>query len=770
MTEKQIVKDLAKLIERIIIRESKKKADERLWDGLPKVLEVTQRILTDGSLKYDFRGAPECRTFVLNENDSQQNDLFGSANIEAWLHLQFSKKKLSQRLRDLYSNKTRLYSHYSKTSLSRNPELRQTFLFLIEALEELDIRKLQSLHLTAKKPTRPKSLKTKKSIKDVGTKHSKDLFSPKSRQLDFLETVITERKSLCRTSSLPNLSAGCTEEGSCVNRRRSVPDSRDFTSRDEGSPVQCEVVERSTKEERRFIKTHQRSRSDNTSTILYFQPVSKTCGDEDEADVGGGDSVTGSWSRIVPASTGWYPRPRANQSLVQFLAESGGEGSRRGGRAQLDRENAHFILSEAMISTFEQMNFERCLQKIEETKDDEESDDEIQELKKKLSRRRSELETARRSQQGLLSDGQTDDTTATTDQSASPGYSDCEGNETTDLLLDSSDEDFIQSELRSSDCSAESIALSLLSRVGHGRLPPADKLPWLVSRDMVDQDLIPLPSSLPVDPDTEVLCSPHSSLRGTLTWAPPRPQIVLTVQPRPGRRTLALSNQRWMCAGCGMKVEPRYSKSYRWCHYLGRFFCSGCHSNMSHVIPARIIHEWDFKKYPVSNFSQEILTSMTKEPVFNIHDLNPGLLRKVEKIKQVAGARSQLSKLARYVSNCRLAEELHCWVESCLVSDNQMFSIEDLCRTKAGKLVPLLRKVIREGLSHVSVCELCQARGHICQGCHAEDVLFPFKVGVVECPECYSCYHQHCFRPDTGCVRCNRRKLRLSASNLTPQN
>ena len=104
---------------------------------------------------------------------------------------------------------------------------------------------------------------------------------------------------------------------------------------------------------------------------------------------------------------------------------------------------------------------------------------------------------------------------------------------------------------------------------------------------MVDQDLIPLPSSLPVDPDTDLLSCPHTSLRGTLTWAPPRPQIVLTVQARPGRRTLALSNQRWMCAGCGMKVEPRYSRSYRWCHYLGRFFCTGCHSNQSHVIPAR---------------------------------------------------------------------------------------------------------------------------------------------------------------------------------------
>ena len=46
---------------------------------------------------------------------------------------------------------------------------------------------------------------------------------------------------------------------------------------------------------------------------------------------------------------------------------------------------------------------------------------------------------------------------------------------------------------------------------------------------MADQDLLPLPSSVPVDPDTEWSSSAATEIRGTLTWAPPRPQIVLTV-------------------------------------------------------------------------------------------------------------------------------------------------------------------------------------------------------------------------------------------------
>ena len=80
-----------------------------------------------------------------------------------------------------------------------------------------------------------------------------------------------------------------------------------------------------------------------------------------------------------------------------------------------------------------------------------------------------------------------------------------------------------------------------------------------------------------------------------------------------------------------------------------------------------MIYHWDFKKYPVSNFSLDILNSMAKvsvvlltlhivmldllpsqEPLFNIHEQNPTILRKIEKLKQVALARTQLSKLSRY--------------------------------------------------------------------------------------------------------------------------
>ena len=63
-------------------------------EGLAPVLSLTQEILTDGTLRTDFLGRPECRTFVLDTGEEEARDvnLFGSANIESWLHLQLCNK------------------------------------------------------------------------------------------------------------------------------------------------------------------------------------------------------------------------------------------------------------------------------------------------------------------------------------------------------------------------------------------------------------------------------------------------------------------------------------------------------------------------------------------------------------------------------------------------------------------------------------------------------------------------------------------------------
>ena len=73
--------------------------------------------------------------------------------------------------------------------------------------------------------------------------------------------------------------------------------------------------------------------------------------------------------------------------------------------------------------------------------------------------------------------------------------------------------------------SAESVALSLISKFSDKQLPRACDLIWLVSEQDAPQQMLPMPGSWTVNPD-EVYKIPFT--RGTRDWAPPRSQIIFT--------------------------------------------------------------------------------------------------------------------------------------------------------------------------------------------------------------------------------------------------
>ena len=56
-------------------------------------------------------------------------------------------------------------------------------------------------------------------------------------------------------------------------------------------------------------------------------------------------------SSVLPMATGYFPRPKEGQSLTSFLSSA--QFARA--NAELDRENAHFSISEAMIAAMEQV-------------------------------------------------------------------------------------------------------------------------------------------------------------------------------------------------------------------------------------------------------------------------------------------------------------------------------------------------------------------------------------------------------------------------------
>ncbi|XP_077988027.1 run domain Beclin-1-interacting and cysteine-rich domain-containing protein-like isoform X2 [Glandiceps talaboti] len=488
-----------------------------------------------------------------------------------------------------------------------------------------------------------------------------------------------------------------------------------------------------------------------------------------------------------------FPKPEEGQSLMSFLSSQDFQTW-----PDLDRENAHFSISEAIIAAIEQI---KCDQSLKSDNESDASDEEIQELKQRIRIRRRE----RRNEKAFMSafgNGKADTTTTTTTSSASPssspldsvsehsdsGSSDqideleltdqvnssnltelCGHGLTASLASLYSDADIhrhTQSDstlTESTNSSADAVAICLLKKFSAKQLPAASDLDWLVSEQDVPQALLPLPKSFPISPDDGenadlVLPNKNIRVRGNLEWAPPRPQIIFNVHPAP-RIKVIVAKQNYRCAGCGMKIEPGYVKRLRYCEYLGKYFCHCCHANELSVIPGRILRKWDFRKYAVSNFSRELLFKMQNDPFYNVTDINPSLYRKVKGLDLVRELRTQLYYLKDFLRTCRQGQSM--WNEfdkrpHHLIHDINIYSLNDLLKVKRGDMTGELKELVEDAITHVQQCQLCQAKGFICELCNNSDIIFPFELSkCVQCQVCWACYHRNCFVPDK-CPKCER--------------
>ncbi|NWU76787.1 RUBIC protein, partial [Onychorhynchus coronatus] len=479
--------------------------------------------------------------------------------------------------------------------------------------------------------------------------------------------------------------------------------------------------------------------------------------------------------QYLSSGEGMFRRPSEGQSLISYLSEQD-----FGSCADLEKENAHFSISESLIAAIELMKCNMLSRQIEE-EEEEDSDKEIQELKQKIRIRRQQIRTSRfptcqemGSDSLLATDsGSQFSSHGSMRLSDSGSAEDVEEYEIRDadikrnpdsrksfLSSDSISHSFLNSN------SAEAVAMGLLKQFEGMQLPAASELEWLVPEHDAPQKLLPIPDSLPISPDDGEHADIYKlriRVRGNLEWAPPRPQIIFNVHPAPTRK-MAVAKQNYRCAGCGIRTDPDYIKRLRYCEYLGKYFCQCCHENAQMVIPSRILRKWDFSKYYVSNFSKDLLSKIWSDPLFNVQDINPALYRKVKALNQVWLLRIQLFHMKNMFKTCRLAKDLldsFDTVPGHLTEDLHLYSLSDLSATKKGDLVPHLTELLKAGSLHVDKCMLCQAKGFICEFCQNEDdIIFPFELNKCRtCEECKACYHKSCFR-STHCPRCERLQAR----------
>ncbi|NXW47646.1 RUBIC protein, partial [Nyctiprogne leucopyga] len=480
--------------------------------------------------------------------------------------------------------------------------------------------------------------------------------------------------------------------------------------------------------------------------------------------------------QYLSSGEGMFRRPSEGQSLISYLSEQD-----FGSCADLEKENAHFSISESLIAAIELMKCNMMSRQLEEEEED--SDKEIQELKQKIRIRRQQIRTKHLfpacQEMGSDSLVATDSGSQFSSHgsmrlSDSGSAEDVEEYEIQDADIKrnpgSSRKSFLSSESIShsflNSNSAEAVAMGLLKQFEGMQLPAASELEWLVPEHDAPQKLLPIPDSLPISPDDGEHADIYKlriRVRGNLEWAPPRPQIIFNVHPAPTRK-VAVAKQNYRCAGCGIRTDPDYIKRLRYCEYLGKYFCQCCHENAQTVIPSRILRKWDFSKYYVSNFSKDLLSKIWNDPLFNVQDINPALYRKVKSLNQVWLLRIQLFHMKNMFKTCRLAKDLldsFDTVPGHLTEDLHLYSLSDLSATKKGDLVPRLTELLKAGSLHVAKCMLCQAKGFICEFCQNEgDIIFPFELNKCKtCEECKACYHKSCFK-STRCPRCERLQAR----------
>ncbi|XP_019579209.1 run domain Beclin-1-interacting and cysteine-rich domain-containing protein isoform X9 [Rhinolophus sinicus] len=473
---------------------------------------------------------------------------------------------------------------------------------------------------------------------------------------------------------------------------------------------------------------------------------------------------------------GMFRRPSEGQSLISYLSEQD-----FGSCADLEKENAHFSISESLIAAIELMKCNMMSQCLEEEEEEgEDSDREIQELKQKIRLRRQQIrtknllqETERGSFRVTSSSSQfsSRDSAQFSDSGSADEVDEFEIQDADIRRSTSSNNKSLISSQSFSHCflhstSAEAVAMGLLKQFEGMQLPAASELEWLVPEHDAPQKLLPIPDSLPISPDDGQHADIYKlriRVRGNLEWAPPRPQIIFNVHPAPTRK-IAVAKQNYRCAGCGIRTDPDYIKRLRYCEYLGKYFCQCCHENAQMVIPSRVLRKWDFSKYYVSNFSKDLLIKIWNDPLFNVQDINSALYRKVKLLNQVRLLRIQLYHMKNMFKTCRLAKDLldsFDTVPGHLTEDLHLYSLHDLTATRKGELGPRLAELTRAGAAHVERCMLCQAKGFICEFCQNEDdIIFPFELHKCRtCEECKACYHKACFKSGS-CPRCERLQAR----------
>ncbi|RWS31676.1 DUF4206 and RUN domain containing protein-like protein [Leptotrombidium deliense] len=235
---------------------------------------------------------------------------------------------------------------------------------------------------------------------------------------------------------------------------------------------------------------------------------------------------------------------------------------------------------------------------------------------------------------------------------------------------------------------------------------------------------------------------------------------------------VGLDEQDYKCYSCGRPVGMLYGKA-RVCNFDGYNYCLECHSDEKLIIPARILQNWDFARYSVSNKNRDKLMLTESEAFLDIKIMSPILYKAVPAMEECLNLRTQLFYLHAYLFTCQetVAVELRkiVWPREHLYEHIHLYSTSDLTQVQSGTLSQFLKKAIQFARKHVLSCLLCSQKGFICEICKSSQIIYPFDTeSTYRCDKCKAVFHSKCVLVGSEtkpCPRCLRIQRREQASN-----
>lgn len=233
-------------------------------------------------------------------------------------------------------------------------------------------------------------------------------------------------------------------------------------------------------------------------------------------------------------------------------------------------------------------------------------------------------------------------------------------------------------------------------------------------------------------------------------------------------REYGLDTQDYQCKQCNNTIGTTASK-FKVCAFSGEYFCTSCMDPNVFMIPARVVHNWDFHRYSVSKRVGLFLLEFQHQPLINLKKMNPLIYSGISEMAELQILRIQLNFLRAYLFTCRepVIEELQklVWPREYLYDHVHVYSISDLAQICNGSLASQLQKIITFAQNHVKDCWLCSQKGFICEVCKNPKILYPFNIdSTYRCEACSSVFHSKCLNASKPCPKCERRKKRQNRS------